>query len=107
MPVYVPAGTPAEIPRKTESLCTLVRSTTYVVAFRGMLTAEPVEGLRETPTTSAAKERRFAPGGVSGVATKVMPTVALPLPQLIVQGPPLVPLQEARKGMEAKTAIDR
>src|SRR5256885_8094158 len=107
MLAYVPAGTPAEIPRKTESLCTLVRSTMYVVAFRGMLTAEPVEGVREIPTMSTAKARRFAPGGASGVATKVTPTMALPLPQLIVQGPPLVPLQPVRRGMETTKAMGR
>src|SRR5712664_2743911 len=41
---YVPAGTVAEKPRKTESLVNRVRSTLNVVELSGMFTAAPLEG---------------------------------------------------------------
>src|SRR2546423_5046966 len=81
---------------------------TYVPVLRGILTLGPVEGVREIPTTSTVKESRFVPGGgISGVATKVTLTVALPPPQLVVQGPLFTPLQEVRNEMEANTASGR
>jgi hypothetical protein len=97
-------GTVAEVPRKTESLCNLVRSILRVVAFRGILTADPVAGVSVIVFTSTTKERRLVfGGGVSGVACMVRLSLAvLPPPP---PPPPEVfdPLHEVRKAANAKS----
>ena len=59
----------------------MVRSTLKVVALRGILTADPEEGVSEMVFISTTKERRFVlAGGVSGAALNVKLSVAVPLP---------------------------
>jgi hypothetical protein len=86
----------------------LVRSTLKVAAFSGMLTAEPVEGVRVMVFTVTRKESRLVPGGrVSGAAVRVKLTVAWPLTvQLVVQvlGEPL---QEAIEKAENKVSAEK
>jgi nitrogenase molybdenum-iron protein alpha/beta subunit len=88
MLVYEPAGTVADVPRKAESLCNLVRSTLRVVLFSGIFTLVPVDDVRVMVFTSTMKERRLVlGGGESGVAFHVMLSVAVPPPpQFTVQG---------------------
>ncbi len=99
----MPAGTVASEPRKTESLCNLVRSTLKVAAFSGMFTGEPVEGVRVMVFTVTTKDNKLVAGGrESGAAVMVKLEVASPLVvQLVVQvlGKPL---QEAKEKAENK-----
>ena len=86
-------GTVADVPRKAESLCNLVRSTLRLVLFSGIFTLVPVDDVRVMVFTSTMKERRLVlAGGVSGAAVHVMLSVAVPPPpQFTVQafGKPL------------------
>ena len=85
----------ADVPRKAESLCNLVRSTTRLVAFSGMFTFVPVEDVSVMVFTSTVKERRFVLGsGVRGAAVSVKLTVAVPPPE---GGGFFAPLHETRK----------
>jgi hypothetical protein len=85
--VYVPGGIVVERARKELSLCSLAKSTWYRVEFSGTFKDPPAEGLKETPTTVALKERRFVfGGGVSGTARSVSARMAL-LPWLGVPCP--------------------
>jgi len=54
MLVYEPAGTVADVPRKAESLCKLVRSTLRVVLFSGIFTSVPVDDVRVMVFTSVS-----------------------------------------------------
>jgi hypothetical protein len=105
----VPAGTVADVPRKSESLCTLVRSTLKVVALRGILTADPEAGLSEIVFISTTKERRLVKvvlgGGVSGAALNVRLSVAVPPPG--GGGEFFAPLHEIRKMVEIESSETR
>jgi hypothetical protein len=105
----VPAGTIADVPRKTESLCTLVRSTLKVVVPNGILTADPEEGVSEMVFISTTKERRLVKfalgGGVSGAALNVRLRVAVPPPG--GGGAFLGPLHEIRKTVEIESTETR
>src|SRR5579863_955145 len=69
-----------------------------------ILRAVPVEGVKETSLTVAAKERRFVPaGGESGVASSVTLRVPLPVEQFSMQPPPGAPLQDERRAEASKT----
>ena len=71
MLVYEPAGTVADVPRKAESLCNLVRSTLKAALFSGIFTADPLEGVSVMEVISTMKERRLVlGGGVSGAAVR-------------------------------------
>jgi len=107
---YVPAGTVAEKPRKTESLVNRVRSTLNVVELSGMFTAAPLEGESVMVFMSALKDSRLVPGGgVSGAATRVRLSVAFPPGQLTVHGPGGFgcPLQEMRTQPNAIDSASR
>jgi hypothetical protein len=74
-----------------------MKSIWYEVEFSGTFKDPPIEGVNETPTTVALKERRFVfGGGVSGIARSVRARMAL-LPWLGTLCPCGTPLQEARK----------
>src|SRR6266849_775782 len=108
--VYDPAGTVAEVPRKAESLVNRVKSTLNVVELRGMFTAAPVDGVSVMVFMSALKDSRLVfGGGVSGAATRVRLSVAVPPGQLTVHGPGGFgcPLQEMRKQPNASDGASR
>ena len=103
MLAYEPAGTVAEVPRNAESLCSLVRSTPKVVAFSGMFTLDPLDGVSVIVLTSTMKERRLVfGGGVSGAAVIVKLRLAEPPPP---PPPPGVfkPPHEVRKIADTKS----
>jgi len=108
--VYDPAGTVAEVPRKAESLVNRVKSTLNVVELRGMFTAAPVDGVSVMVFTFALKDSRLVfGGGVSGAATRVRLSVAVPPGQLTVHGPGGFgsPLQEMSKQPNAIDGASR
>ena len=88
----------ADVPRKAESLCNLVRSTLKALVLSGIFTAVPLAGVRVMVLTSTVKERRLVlGGGVRGAAVMVTLTVAvLPPWQFTVQGGFDLPLHEMR-----------
>src|ERR1700687_2974737 len=92
------------MPRKTESLCNLVRSTPKLVAFSGTFTLVPVAEVSVMVLMSTMNDRRFElGGGVSGAAVKVRLRVAVPPPQLTVQGGVFdAPLHETSDTAESK-----
>ena len=87
------------MPRKEESLCSLVKSTLRLVVFSGMFTLVPLDEVRVMVFTSTTKARRLVfGGGDSGVAIMVTLTVAVPVPPPVP--PPEFlgkPLHETRK----------
>src|SRR6266852_7985119 len=102
MLVYEPAGTVADVPRKAESLCSLVRSTLKVVLFSGIFTLVPVDEVSVMVFTSTMKERRLVlGGGVSGAAVMVTLKVAVPPPQFDVQGGLGAPLHETKQAADS------
>jgi|ERR1700730_265587 len=96
----------ADVPTKTESLCSLVRSTAKLVAFSGMFTLVPVAEVSVTVLMSTMNDSRFVlGGGVIGVAAKVRLKVAVPPPQLTVQGGVFrAPLHETRGTADSKSS---
>jgi hypothetical protein len=75
----VSGGIAAELPRKAESLCSLVKSTWYKLEFSGTLMDCPIDRVIETPTTVTLNDRRLVfAGGVSGIARSVSANVMLP-----------------------------
>jgi hypothetical protein len=93
------------VPRKAESLCSLVRSTPILVAFSGIFTVEPVEEVSVIVFMSTMKERRLVlGGGLSGVALNVTLRVAVPPPpQFAVQGV-FKPLHEVKETADSKSS---
>jgi hypothetical protein len=93
----------AEVPRKTESLCSLVRSTVKPEAFKGTFTADPLVGVRVIVFTSTTKESTFVLfSGASGAAVSVKLRVAVPLgPQFCVHGGFGRPLQELKRAADS------
>jgi hypothetical protein len=87
----------------------LVRSTLKVVVPRGILTADPEEGVSEMVFISTTKERRLVKfalgGGVSGAALNVRLTVAAPPPGGGVEV--FAPLHETRKMADIETSQAR
>lgn len=105
MLVYEPAGIVADMPRKAESLCNLVRSTLKLVLFSGIFILVPVDEVSVMVFTSTMKDRRLVlGGGVSGAAFHVMLSVAVPPPQLTVQGGFGTPLHETKATPDNKTS---
>jgi hypothetical protein len=73
------SGGIAELPRKAESLCSLVKSTWYELEFSGTLVDCPIDRVIEIPTTVTLNDRRLVFGGdVSGIARSVSANVMLP-----------------------------
>lgn len=111
MLVYEPAGTVADVPRKAESLCNLVRSTLKAAPFSGIFTADPLEGVSVMEVISTMKERRLVlGGGVSGAAVRVKLRVAVLPPQFEVQvvfDPPLHEIRATANNKIGKARILR
>ena len=82
------SGGIAELPRKAESLCSLVKSTWYELEFSGTLVDCPIDRVIEIPTTVTLNDRRLVFGGdVSGIARSVSANVMLPPGPLEVPDP--------------------
>ena len=72
----MPAGIEESVPSETESLCSLVKSTTKGLG-RMKFWALPLDGVSETPLIEAVMDRMLVPGGgVNGVACIVRLRVA-------------------------------